>query len=98
MRSQSQDHSNEAEDSIVSRSSAQITIPERPFHVFISHVKENAEIVSTLRNDLEKWGIRVWQSTDGIPPGSRWKKIIKTAIRNGKYFIACFSSPSLPPS
>jgi hypothetical protein len=36
----------------------------------------------------------VWLDRDDIEPGARWKEAIKSAIRSGKFFIACFSKES----
>lgn len=60
-------------------------------HVFISYVRENANQVQRLANDLVKNGIRVWLDKNEIKPGCRWKDAIKEAINKGDFFIACFS-------
>ena len=59
--------------------------------VFISYVSENAEIVDMLCQELKSRDIQVWRDRDEIAPGSRWKQVIRTAIREGAFFIACFS-------
>ena len=58
---------------------------------FISYVSENAEIVDLLCQELKSRDIQVWRDRDEIAPGSRWKQEIRTAIREGTFFIACFS-------
>jgi hypothetical protein len=45
----------------------------------------------TLANQLKENGIDVWRDKDKIMPGERWKKMIKKAISEGSFFIACFS-------
>ena len=60
--------------------------------VFISYVRENAATVAALKKDLEIRGINVWQDKDRILAGNRWKNVIKKAIGDGDFFIACFSS------
>ncbi len=60
-------------------------------HVFISYVSENWEIVEKLCQELESRDIKVWLDRNDINPGSRWKQAIRKAIREGAYFIACFS-------
>jgi TIR domain len=35
--------------------------------------------------------IDVWQDTDRLIPGRRWKNEIRNAIKSGDFFIACFS-------
>jgi len=60
-------------------------------HVFISYVRENQTEVSRLRRDLSRHHIDVWLDREQIEPGTIWKDAIRAAIRNGSYFIACFS-------
>ena len=60
-------------------------------HVFISYVRENEEIVDKLCKALESYGIKVWLDRNDIDPGSFWKQAIREAIREGAFFIACFS-------
>ncbi len=60
-------------------------------HVFISYVRENEEIVDKLCADLEAHGIQVWRDRDRILPGQRWQDAIRSAIKEGAFFIACFS-------
>ncbi len=33
----------------------------------------------------------MWLDKKDIEPGARWRDAIKNAIRNGKFFLACFS-------
>jgi hypothetical protein len=58
---------------------------------FISYVREDTEQVARLRRALEEEGIDVWQDTDRLVPGRRWKAEIQKAIKSGDFFIACFS-------
>ena len=60
-------------------------------HVFISYVRENEEIVDKLFKALESHDIKVWLDRNNIKPGARWKQAIREAIREGAFFIACFS-------
>ena len=60
-------------------------------HVFISYIRENEEIVDRLCKVLESHGIKVWLDRNDIDPGSRWKQAIRKAIREGAFFLACFS-------
>jgi hypothetical protein len=61
-------------------------------HVFISYVHENQEEVEKLSEALKNHGLEVWLDRDSISPGMRWKDSIRQAIKNGAYFIACFST------
>jgi len=61
-------------------------------HVFISYVREDSEAVNRLREALESNGVKVWLDRKDILPGIRWKQAIREAIREGSFFIACFSS------
>jgi TIR domain/HEAT repeats len=61
-------------------------------YVFISYVRENAEVVDRLAAELRRRGVIVWLDRDDIEPGARsWQEAIKNAIRGGKFFLACFS-------
>jgi HEAT repeat protein len=60
-------------------------------HVFISYVRENSAQVQQLCNDLMKNGVNVWLDRNQICPGEKWKNSIRKAIREGNFFIACFS-------
>ena len=59
--------------------------------VFISYVRENADIVDLFHQELKSHGIEVWLDRNAIDPGARWKPEIRRAIRQGTFFIACFS-------
>ena len=60
-------------------------------HVFISYVHQNRDLVYRLARELKNHGVSVWLDRDDIQPGTRWRMEIKNAIKQGKFFIACFS-------
>ena len=60
-------------------------------HAFLSYVSEDAEIVKRLLDGLTARGIKVWFDRNDISPGDRWKNAIRTAIKEGSFFLACFS-------
>jgi hypothetical protein len=60
-------------------------------HVFLSHVREDAERVERLASDLGARGIETWIDRHQIRPGERWERAIEDAIRAGAFFVACFS-------
>ena len=60
-------------------------------HVFISYVRENKAEVDRIHQELESHGIKIWRDLQNINPGERWKRQIRKAIREGTFFIACFS-------
>jgi hypothetical protein len=60
-------------------------------HIFVSYVHENEEQVKKLSEALREHGLEVWLDRDSIFPGIRWKDAIRQAIKNGAFFIACFS-------
>lgn len=60
-------------------------------HVFISYVRDDTKTVDRLARGLRSLGIRVWLDRDAIKPGSRWADAIRAAIREGTFFVACFS-------
>ena len=61
-------------------------------HVFLSHVREDAERIDRLASDLEARDIETWIDRHKIRPGERWEKAIEDAIRSGAFFVACFST------
>lgn len=63
-------------------------------HAFISYVRENSAEVDRLAEALRNLGIDIWLDREQIAAGSRWQHAIRTAIRDGTCFIACFSAES----
>ena len=60
-------------------------------HVFISYMHENMDVIDTLCEELTSRDIKVWLDRNDIKPGAPWKDAIRDAIRDGAFFIACFS-------
>ena len=60
-------------------------------HVFISYVREDAATINRLSSELESRGVKVWLDRHDILPGARWRDAIRKAIREGAFFLACFS-------
>lgn len=61
-------------------------------HVFVSYLSSDYEKVEQLCRALEKRGVETWLDRDELQPGQRWKEEIKEAIKQGAFFLACFSS------
>jgi hypothetical protein len=66
-------------------------VKENMAKVFISYVQENSTEVARLVKELRGRGINVWLDKDSLLPGVKWKDAIRNAIRDGDFFIACFS-------
>jgi hypothetical protein len=62
--------------------------------VFVSYVHEDLPLVERLVDDLTKAGCDVWfdRGRTSLPPGSRWRILIKKAIENGAAFLLCCSA------
>ena len=60
-------------------------------HVFISYVRQDADLVDKLASELRSGGAEVWLDRGNIMPGVRWRDAIAKAIKGGAFFIACFS-------
>jgi len=60
-------------------------------NVFISYLHDNKDTVLRLRDELKANGVEVWIDCDSIEPGAFWKDAIRNAVREGDFFIACFS-------
>lgn len=61
-------------------------------NVFISYVREDRAKVDRLVGELRREGVHVWLDRDDIEPGSYWADALRNAIKNGAYFLACFSN------
>ncbi len=59
--------------------------------VFISYVRDDQNAVDLLAAELRREGLHVWLDRDDIRPGEFWEPALQTAIRDGAYFLACFS-------
>jgi len=60
-------------------------------HAFVSYLREDSDTVDRLVDALRKHGIEVWHDRTHLVVGDRWPHVIKTAICDGTFFIACFS-------
>lgn len=59
--------------------------------IFISYVREDSDIIDRIASSLRDNGFDVWLDRTHLVAGMKWKSVIRKAIRNGDYFIACFS-------
>jgi hypothetical protein len=59
--------------------------------VFVSYVREDTAIVDQIAHALRNHGIDPWLDRTHINPGERWQRAVRHAIRDGNYFLACFS-------
>ena len=59
--------------------------------VFLSYVREDAELVRQIRDALLGHNIQVWVDKTDIAAGARWSREIRKAVANADFFIACFS-------
>ena len=64
-------------------------------HVFLSYVREDSESVRALGNVLQEYDVEVWLDRDKLKPGYRWANAIQEAIRDGAFFVPCFSKAYL---
>lgn len=60
-------------------------------NAFISYVREDQDAVDLLAAELRREGVHVWLDRDDIGPGQFWEDTLRSAIRDGAYFLACFS-------
>ena len=63
--------------------------------VFVSYVWENTADVDHLCEALSSHGVEIWRDTKMLLPGHRIKEVIRTAIQNSPFFMACFSKESV---
>ncbi len=69
-------------------------LKQKPY-VFISYVRENEDAVRRLSEELRAAGVAVWRDRHSIHPGQRWKQSTRKAIRDGAFFVACFSEEAV---
>lgn len=60
-------------------------------YVFISYLHEDLSDVRKIANEIQSWGVGVWLDKDNLLPGMLWKDAIRQAIKQGGYFVGCFS-------
>jgi hypothetical protein len=60
-------------------------------YAFVSYLRDDSATVDRLVDALRRHGIKVWLDRTDLVVGDRWQQAIKTAIRDGSFFIACFS-------
>jgi hypothetical protein len=63
--------------------------------VFISYAREDSQAANRLYNDLKMAGLDPWLDTQSLLAGQNWKRSIKEAITNSRYFIPLLSSNSV---
>ncbi|MEU4243535.1 TIR domain-containing protein [Actinoplanes sp. NPDC026619] len=68
------------------------TATPTPPRAFISYVREDTEAVDRIAEALRLVGIDVWLDRTHLKAGDRWTEVIRTAISEGDYFVACFSA------
>lgn len=64
--------------------------------IFVAHAKEDKIRVRKLCQELENNGFEVWFDEKSLDIGAKWEIEIKKAIKNSKFFLACFSKHSVP--
>jgi tetratricopeptide (TPR) repeat protein len=63
--------------------------------IFISYSRQDHEIVSRIKGDLEGAGYEVWIDQENIPGGTKWRERIVRAIDSSIVFILVLSENSI---
>jgi hypothetical protein len=63
--------------------------------VFISYAREDSDSAERLYNELKNAGFKPWLDKHNVIAGQDWKKEIRNAIENSRYFVPLFSSSSV---
>src|ERR1044071_5473479 len=63
--------------------------------VFISYVREDANIAKQIHDYLRREGFRPWLDTEKIRVGEDWREAINGAIRESTFVVALLSRRSL---
>ena len=61
-------------------------------YAFVSYLHEDSATVDRLVAALRGHGIEVWLDRTHLVVGDHWPHVVKAAIRDGTFFIACFSA------
>ena len=56
--------------------------------VFISYVREDAELVRVIRAIFDQNGVAYWYDREDLAPGGRWQAEIRRAIHDGALFLS----------
>lgn len=59
-------------------------------HVFLSYVREDADIVDQFAKELGRAGVPVWLDRLNLRPGDIWIERIKVAIKEASLCVVCF--------
>ena len=60
-------------------------------HVFFSYAREDEATVHKIRKYCEASGISVWMDKESLRLGELWIQKLRTAIREGAFFVLCLS-------
>src|SRR5258707_6661274 len=60
-------------------------------YVFLSYVRQDADIVDQIAKELSRAGKPVWLDRQKIKPGEIWPESIRVAITNAAILVVCFS-------
>jgi hypothetical protein len=68
-----------------------VIVMSRGTHVFLSYVRDDSAVIDRLERELHAAGVEVWRDLSSLAPGDQWRHGIDRAIRDGRFFLACFS-------
>ncbi len=60
--------------------------------VFLSYASRNQLQIDKIVDELQAKGICCLLDRPGALPGQNWKRVLRTALRRGVHFLACFSN------
>lgn len=66
--------------------------------IFLAHASEDKPYVRNLYKKLKENGLEPWLDEENLMPGVNWDSKIKEAIKNARFFMACFSTQSVSKS
>jgi TIR domain len=65
---------------------------------FLSYAHDDAEYAATLRRELERQGLVVWDGTRDMAPGSQWAEQIRQALNESDALIQIVPKPGAAQS
>lgn len=70
----------------------------KPFDIFISYARDDAEVAKRLVETLEHRGVRCWLDTSNLQAGTPWADQITDAIESCRNFVVVVSGSTVSSS
>ena len=68
---------------------------QTPIQIFLSYASEDQKKVEKLYQKLSDVGYKPWMDRKDILPGEKWDVVIRKAIKESDFFLACLTTTSV---